>query len=221
NDLFGRHNHNDKLTLLTYLANCLHKTNQFKKSLEVAEQLHHAMKEYEGFLYDKYIFYYYNVLVLNYAKEDKEKALETLQLAKNNEIIKKLPGYTSFIYLNTGLIYYYQEKYNSAKTNISRLIQQEDFLSLDVVFQFKILIVELIIRLKLDQHELILEKIDEIKSNYKVLISNKKLSRDNKALACIQQLAEGQNLDKNTLISFFENSHEEDIIDYSKWVTKI
>jgi len=221
NDLFVRYNHNDKLTLLTYLANCLHKTNQFKKSLEVAEQLHHAMKEYEGFLYDKYIFYYYNVLVLNYAKEDKEKALETLQLAKNNEIIKKLPGYTSFIYLNTGLIYYYQEKYNSAKTNISRLIQQEDFLSLDVVFQFKILIVELIIRLKLDQYELILEKIDKIKSNYEALISNKKLSRDNKALACIKQLVEGQNLDKKTLISFFENSHEEDIIDYSKWVTKI
>ena len=221
NDLFGRHNHNDKLTLLTYLANCLYKTKQFKKSLEVAEQLHHAMKEYEGFLYDKYIFYYYNVLVLNYAKEDKEKALETLQLAKNNETIKKLPGYTSFIYLNTGLIYYYQEKYNSAKTNISRLIQQEDFLSLDVVFQFKILIVDLIIRLKLNQHELILEKIDEIKSNYEAIISNKKLSRDNKALACIQQLAEGQNLDKKTLISFFENSHEEDIIDYSKWVTKI
>ena len=221
NDLFGRHNHNDKLTLLTYLTNCLHKTNQFKKSLDVAEQLHDAMKEYEGFLYDKYIFYYYNALVLNYAKEDKEKALETLQLAKNNETIKKLPGYTSFIYLNTGLIYYYQEKYNSAKTNISRLIQQEDFLSLDVVFQFKLLIVELIMRLKLDQYELILEKVDEIKSNYKSLISNKKLSRDNKALACIQQLAEGKNLDKKTIMSFFENSHEEDIIDYSQWVSKI
>ena len=73
----------------------------------------------------------------------------------------------------------------------------------------------------MNQHELILEKIDEIKSNYEAIISNKKLSRDNKALACIQQLAEGQNVDKKTLISFFENSHEEDIIDYSKWVTKI
>ena len=115
NNLFARHNHNDKLTLLTYLANCLHKIKQFKKSLEVAEQLHDAMKEYEEFLYDKYIFYYYNLLVLNYAKKDKNKALEILKLAKNNEAIKKLPAYTSFIYLNTALIYYYQEKYNSAK----------------------------------------------------------------------------------------------------------
>ncbi|MGB2279544.1 MAG: hypothetical protein ACPH16_06095, partial [Flavobacteriales bacterium] len=72
-----------------------------------------------------------------------------------------------------------------------------------------------------DQYELILEKIDEIKSNYEALISDKKFSRDNKALACVQQLAEGKNLDKKNLISFFENSHEEDIIDYSEWVSKI
>ena len=150
------------------------------------------MKEFNTFLYDKYVFYYYNLLVLNYAKEDKDKILSILRLAKKNDAIKKLPAYTSFIYLNTALIYYYQEKYNSAKTNISRLIQQQDFLSLDLVFQLKLLIVELIIRLKLDQHELILEKIDEIKSNYEALISNKKLSRDNKALGCIQQLAEAR-----------------------------
>lgn len=221
NNLFARHNHNDKLTLLTYLANCLYKTKQFKKSLAVAEQLHDAMKEFEEFLYDKYIFYYYNVLVLNYAKEDKNKALEILQLAKNNEAIKKLPAYTSFIYLNTALIYYYQEKYNSAKTNISRLIQQEDFLSLDIVFQFKLLIVELIIRLKLNQNELINEKIDYIKSNYSDLIFDKNLTRDNKVLASIQKLAKGKDIDKKALIRYFDNNHDEDIIDYHVWAIEI
>ena len=33
------------------------------------------MKEYDSFLYDKYLFYYYNIIVLNYAKTDKDKAL--------------------------------------------------------------------------------------------------------------------------------------------------
>ena len=119
------------------------------------------------------------------------------------------------------MIYYYQEKYNSAKTNISRLIQQEDFLSLDIVFQFKLLIVELIIRLKLNQNELINEKIDYIKSNYSDLIFDKNLTRDNKVLASIQKLAKGKDIDKKALIRYFDNNHDEDIIDYHVWATEI
>jgi hypothetical protein len=221
NNLFNRHNHNDKLTLLTYLTNSLFKNEKFSKSLEVAELLHQAMKEHDKFLYEKYIFYYYNALVLNYAKEDKDKALEILQLAKSNEIIKKLPGYTSFIYLNTALIYYYQEKYTSAKTNISRLIQQVDFLSLDVVFQFKLLIVELIIRLKLDQNDIIIQKMKDIKSNYINILSDKKYHRDVLVLETIGKIINGEKIDKKNLLIALGNQLEIDIIDYTDWAKSV
>ena len=179
------------------------------------------MKEFNTFLYDKYVFYYYNLLVLNYAKEDKDKALSILRLAKKNDAIKKLPAYTSFIYLNTALIYYYQEKYNSAKTNISRLIQQQDFLSLDLVFQLKLLIVELIIRLKLKENDPLIKKINEIKFNYSKLIRDESLVRDYKVIASIEQLAQGKNLDKKALINYFDTTHEDDIIDYHIWSNDI
>jgi len=165
--LFNRSNHNDKLTLLTYLTNCFYKTKQYSKSLEFAEILNVAMKEFDGFLNEKYVFYYFNSLVLNYAVEDKEKALDVLKEAKNNASIKKLPAYTSFIYLNTSLIYFQQEKYSLACTNISRLIQQDDFLSLDKVFQLKLLIVELIVRLELNQEDKILKQVRFINKEYK------------------------------------------------------
>lgn len=220
-NLFNRYNHNDKLTLLTYLTNSLFKNEKFSKSIEAAELLHQAMKEYDGFLYDKYIFYYYNALVLNYAEKDKDKALEVLQIAKNNEIIKKLPGYTSFIYLNTTLIYYYQEKYTSAKTNVSRLIQQIDFLSLDVVFQLKLLIVELIIRLKLDQNDIIIQKTKDIALNYKNIISDKKHQRDALVLDTIGKIVNGEKIDKKTLLENLGNHSEDDIIDYSDWVKSL
>ena len=79
--IFNRSNHNEKLSILTYLTNCFYKTKKYKKSLKYAEKLLVSMKEYDSFLYDKYLFYYYNIIVLNYAKTDKDKALLFLKKA--------------------------------------------------------------------------------------------------------------------------------------------
>ena len=70
-NFFNRSNHDEKLTLLTYLTNCLHQNNNYKKSLFYAEELKLAMKEFDAYLEDKYLFYYYNSLVLNYSIDNK------------------------------------------------------------------------------------------------------------------------------------------------------
>ena len=220
--LFNRSNHNDKLTLLTYLTNCFYKTKQYSKSLEFAEILNIAMKEFDGFLNEKYVFYYFNSLVLNYAIEDKEKALEVLKEAKNNVSIKKLPAYISFIYLNTSLIYFQQEKYSLASTNISRLIQQDDFLSLDKVFQLKLLVVELIIRLELNQEDRILKQVRFINKEYKSLLSQDQLKRDAQVLELIVMVLNKEDISSNvesiTSSKSDEQSRSIDIISYNDWM---
>jgi len=220
--LFNRSNHNDKLTLLTYLTNCFYKTKQYSKSLEFAEILNVAMKEFDGFLNEKYVFYYFNSLVLNYAVEDKEKALDILKEAKNNASIKKLPAYISFIYLNTSLIYFQQEKYSLASTNISRLIQQDDFLSLDKVFQLKLLIVELIIRLELNQEDRILKQVQFINKEYKSLLSQDQLKRDAQVLDLIVMVLNKEDISSKvesiTSSKSDEQSRSIDIISYNDWM---
>jgi tetratricopeptide (TPR) repeat protein len=220
--LFNRSNHNDKLTLLTYLTNCFYKTKQYSKSLEFAEILNVAMKEFDGFLNEKYVFYYFNSLVLNYAIEDKEKALDVLKEAKNNTSIKKLPAYISFIYLNTSLIYFQQEKYSLASTNISRLIQQDDFLSLDKVFQLKLLIVELIIRLELNQGDRILKQVQFINKEYKSLLSQDQLKRDAQVLDLIVMVLNKEDISSKvesiTSSKSDEQSRSIDIISYNDWM---
>ena len=42
----------------------------------------------------------HNALVINYSKLDKKKALDVLKEVKSNSIIKQLPTYTVFTYLN-------------------------------------------------------------------------------------------------------------------------
>ena len=103
--------------------------------------------------------------MLNYSVEDKPKALTILENASKNEVIKKLPAYTTFIYLNTALLHYYLSDYANASRNIARLIQQEDFLLLGELFRLKLQIVELIIKLSLHKNDLVIEKIEAIKFN--------------------------------------------------------
>ena len=223
NKLFNRSNHNDKLTILTYLTNCLFKNNKHKKSLEYAEQLLISMNEYDGFLYDKYLFYYYNSYVANYSKIDSEKALEYINKAAENNVIKQMPSYIVFIYLNRALIYYYQNNFSVAKKNISRLIQQEDFLLLDKSFQLKILITELMIRILISKNNLI-DKISNIYNNYKSILLEKNNARDKKLMDLISKRINNENieLDKLEFLSIMSETESEDvdIISYNDWVKK-
>ena len=223
-DLFDRSNHDEKLTLLTYLTNCLYKTKKYKKSLRFSEELLSGMKEYDCFLHDKYLFYYYNILVLNFAKTDKEKALDYLNKASRSEVIKKLPSYNAFIYLNRSLIYYYEDNFKESQKNIARLIMQKDFLLLDKSFQLKILITELMINILFSNKNLT-DKIIHIKKNYKSLLLEKHHIREKKMIDLIlkKNYNDDIEVDKKDLLSIISDSASEDIdiISYNLWIKKI
>ena len=219
--LFIRSNHNEKLTLLTYLSNCLYKTKKYKQSLKYSEELLNGMKEYDCFLHDKYLFYYYNILVLNYAKTDKKKALDYLNKASRSEVIKKLPSYNAFIYLNRSLIYYYEDNYKASQKNIARLVMQEDFLMLDKSFQLKILVTELMIRMMLSNKNLN-DKITSIKKDYDTLLLEENHIREKKMIDLIfKKISDGGVVDnKEDLLSSMSDSDSEDIdiISYNIWI---
>ena len=219
--LFNRSNHNEKLTLLTYLSNCLYKTKKYKQSLKYSEQLLFSMKEYDSFLYDKYLFYYYNMLVLNYAKTDKKKALDYLNKASKSEAIKRLPSYNAFIYLNRSLIYYYEDNYKESQKNIARLIMQEDFLLLDKSFQLKILVTELMIRISISNKNLD-NKFKDIKKNYTSLLEEENHLRQNIMIGLLSKKVHNEDIveDKKKLLDYMSDSDSEDIdiISYNSWI---
>ena len=219
--LFNRSNHNEKLTLLTYLTNCLYKTKKYKQSLKYSEQLLFSMKEYDSFLYDKYLFYYYNMLVLNYAKTDKKKALDYLNKASKSEAIKRLPSYNAFIYLNRSLIYYYEDNYKESQKNIARLIMQEDFLLLDKSFQLKILVTELMIRILISNKNLD-NKFKDIKKNYKSLLEEENHLREKIMIGLLSKKINNEDIegDKEKLLSYMSDydSEDIDIISYNSWL---
>jgi len=186
--IFNRTNHEHKLMMLTYLTNCTFKTHKHKDSLKYAELLKTAMNEFDGFLKDKYLFYYYNALIINYSVSDKLKALKILDEARNNDVIQGLPTFSVFIYLNTALINYDLGETSIAGKNISRLILQDDFIQIGKSFQLKIRIADLIIRYKLKQTDLVDEKINLIKKEYKTILKDNSFSRDKEFIAILEKL---------------------------------
>ncbi|MBC8265774.1 MAG: hypothetical protein H8E84_02300 [Flavobacteriales bacterium] len=226
--IFNKTNHEHKLMMLTYLTNCLYKTHKLKSSLEFAEKLKVAMDEFGGFLKDKYLFYYYNALVINYSALDKNQALKILDEARKNPIIKQLPTYTVFIYLNTSLIYFDQGKYRSAIKNLSRLLLHDDFVDIGKSFQLKIYLASLIIRFQLGDFDTIESRIKYIKRIYKDVLSLDEFSRDAILIDIISKLIYCNNLqqDKNLLakieklISIIDDdtADDVDVINYNLWL---
>jgi tetratricopeptide (TPR) repeat protein len=229
--LFNKPNHEQKLTMLAYLTNCLFKTHKHKQSLEYAEKLKTSMNEYDGFLKDKYLFYYYNALVINYSLSNKDKALEVLKEAKSNDIIQQLPTFSVFIYLNTALIYYDQGKTSLAAKNLSRLILQDDFMNIGKSFQLKIHIAELIVRYDLNQADAIDSRIKHIKKTFKDLLKDANFKRDKQLVDIIESLIYCNNLNQDkklikkintlSLIIDDEKADDVDIINYNVWLKSL
>jgi len=214
--------------MLIYLTNCLYKTHKLKKSLEFAEILKKGMDEYGGFLRDKFLFYYYNALVINYSVLDKKEALKILDEARRNPIIKELPTYTVFIYLNTALIYFDQGKYRMAIKNLSRLLLHDDFVDIGKSFQFKIYIASLIIRFELGDFDTIESRLKYIQRVYKEILENDDFKRDVGLIEIISKLIYCNNLKQDkklltkvqTLITAIDDddADDTDVINYNLWL---
>ena len=229
--ILTKSNHEQKLTMLSYLTNCLFKTHKYQQSLAYAEILKTSINEYDGFLKDKYLFYYYNSLVINYSLSDKNKALEVLKEAKNNDVIQNSPTFSVFIYLNTALIYYDQKKLSLSAKNLSRLMLQDDFVNIGKSFQLKIHVAELIVRYDLNQTDVIDAKSKHIKKTYAKLLKDTNFNRDNQIIEIIRLLIYCNNLTNNkqllkkitdlSAIITDDQADDIDVINYNFWLKNL
>ena len=226
--IFNRENHHIKLQTLTYLINCLFKNKKYQESIMKTKQLQTAMDEYGGFLRDKYMFYYYNGLVINYSKLDNKKAIEILLRAKNDKVIQKSDYHYFFICSNLALQYFDNNQFKPSIKILSRIILHENFLTFDQSFQIKILAAELIIRYEIGEFDILELRIKKIKNRLKHLLEKKDYLREQLLIKIISKLVytERVNLNKSLqndidkLLNLVTNeeANELDIVNYNKWL---
>lgn len=225
--VFNKNTHDIKLQMHTYLINSLFKNKKLNESLAYTEKLNVAMSEYNGFLRDKFLFYYYNSLVINYSVLDKEKAIDILEEAKRNNYIKQLPTYTVFIYLNLSLLLFDTGKIKQSAKHLSRLCLHEDFLKIGRSFQAKIMMAEVIIRYELGDFDLLEKRIKQIKKDYAELFVKEQFNREVLLMDIISELVYTPSIKSNEELTAriaqlidsmnADDADDADVINYHTW----
>jgi tetratricopeptide (TPR) repeat protein len=227
---FNQYNHDSKLQMLTYLCNSMYRNGNISESLNYAEQLNQAMSEYNAVLRDKYLFFYYNVLVNNYSKTNVSKAIEILDEAKEESIIKKHPLYIGFVYLNLAVSYFGLNDFKNSSKQITKLYMLDSYASLDKAFRLKISIFELIVRYELTDFDFILMRIKQVQSDFKSLLTESAFVREKQLLLFIKTIISNSNIqskgkvneDIQHFIKEYKSTSQDDseIINYADWLAQ-
>jgi tetratricopeptide (TPR) repeat protein len=223
--LFNKSNHEIKLQMLTYLANTLSKTGQSEKSLQFAEKLKVAMDEFGRLYYEKYLFFYYNSLVINYFKIDLDKGIDLLEQMGQNDNLKS-PFYEQFIYLNLGIFYFEKGNFRQSARNITKLYQLPDFANADVNLQFRVAIAELIVRFEIQDFEFLERRIDQVKKEFKPQLSEPNFESETKMVELLRQMTKPgfkKNKKLMNIVEWFRSNrseleNEEQLINFNDWI---
>ena len=226
--LFNKNNHDTKLQMLTYLINSLFKNQKIDLSLEYVSKLKTAMDEFGGQMYNKYLFYYYNSLVINYSVKDIDKAIAILHEAKGDASIQKLPIYSVFVYLNLAVLNFDKKNFREALKNLVKPNMEDAFKHLDEAWHLKLSVFELMIRYELSDFDYLEHKCERVKKEYSSLLRNQEYARQKQLIKIIEMmvLSTGVKKDKqllkqiNMLLDDImkESSSDTDIINYSHWL---
>lgn len=226
--LFNRTNHDTKLQMLVFIVNTLFKNGKLKESLRYAELLHKALEEFQRLHYDKYLFFYYNALVINYSRLDREKAVEILNEMKSNEKIRSIPFYEMFVYLNLAVVHFDRGDYHTSIRNLNRVYLLDGYKSADPSLQFKIGVAELLIRYELHDEEIVEMKIRQLKKDFREFFRSKDLPRELLMVDVIGRLVQGAVPGKDKALSkkmmelleaeTVSDSSDAEIINYAGWL---
>jgi len=227
-ELFNKGNHDTKLQMLTYLVNSLFKNNKSEKSLQWAETLKLAMEEYNHLLYDKYFFFYYNALVINYSEVDPEKAIDILENLRENTKIKNNDYYIFFVYLNLAVLRFDQKEYKDASKHFNKISMLNWYKSADDSLQLKITVCELITRYQMQQYDVLIYKLEQTNRGFKTALASEENKAEKEVLSLLKRLEKTISIKKDkNLIEKIKEKHlwmrkeinpETYIINYENWM---
>lgn len=224
--VFNKDNHEIKVQLYIYLCNASYILQKHHQALSFAKELLNALQEYNKLLYEKYLFYYYNILVNNYSKTSTEKAIETLEEAKKQVVIKNNSNNLGFVLLNLAITHFDIHKNKLASKYLVQLYVSDAFKNYDAAFQLKVSIFELSNKVESGEMEQaeklcnsIYKKLDDIKDKDALKI-------EIAVLDILQSFISGESptwrSHKKIIVGFIKKYPADEaystIINYSKWL---
>lgn len=162
--LFSKANHESKLQMLIYLINASFKATDHQKSLKYTESFYDEMLRFGGQYHKKYLFFYYQSLVINFSGSQPQKAIRILKEIRDDNDFVSDPYLAQFIHLNLVIINLKLENYKESLMSIDELLNSQFFSQFDRSFQEEIHLLKLIILYELEEFELVQRRGNEVLS---------------------------------------------------------
>ncbi|MBI3500506.1 MAG: hypothetical protein HY063_01830 [Bacteroidetes bacterium] len=224
--LFQKENHDTKIQMLHYLVNASFKNKKYEQSLKHAEEMRDAMLEHGKLLYDKFLFFYYNSLAINYSVLNKDKAISILGELISKRTLKSQPFYELFIYLNLAILWFEKGEFHNSIRSLNKLYVHPEFKNADIALRFKIAVAELIIRYELLDFDFLETKIRQVKKHFKEMLSKPEQEREKEFLSILNRMIAVPELTRDKkLLSRIQkfSSHkivldDTEVINYSAWL---
>jgi len=186
--LFTRGNHQTKLQMLTYMANALFKNGKAEESLQWAEKLKIGMEEFHRLYYDRFLFFYYNTLVINYSKVDKPKAISILQDLEHNDQLKGTQFYIVFVYLNLSIFHFDLGNNKESIKRLNQLYHHDRFDATAEPLKFRIAILEILIRIELGDTDFLEYRMKQIRKDFTEQLKKAENEREKRLLELISDI---------------------------------
>lgn len=188
--LFNRNTHEIKLLMLTYHANALYKLGRYQESLKEAEMLGRSMKDYESMLQDKYIFFFYNILFVNYFKLDIDKSLKLLDEMRLNEKLVGSPFNLLFVQMNLALAWREKGDFRKAIKNMVLAVNGEAYKSAAAGLKLRIAVAELMIRHDLREYDVLESRIRQFQHEFREELARTDFRREAALVQILALIAE-------------------------------
>jgi hypothetical protein len=152
--------------MLSWIVNVLFMNKKYVLSLEYAEKLKAEMVMYDNMLYDRFEFFYYNSLVINFSVINPKKAIDILLDLSTKEKIEKLTFNGVFVYLNLAVLYYGQKDFGKALHSLNKLYNYNGFESTDIRLKLKINLGELMMRFEENDNDILLYRLKQVHKDF-------------------------------------------------------
>ena len=225
---FDKTNHEAKIQMLIYIINATFKNHKFRESLDYAEALGEELSAFNDLLYKKYVFFYYNALVMNYAKTDPARGLKALEEAEREMKDVKNVYYDFFILLNKAILLFYQNRHNEAVKNLIKLYLNDHYKKADASFKIKIAAAECIMQFESGDSDSALKRLEQVKKQFKTELDADDFKRERFVLKLLPDLMAEEDLKAptklyNQILKFVnsavaESVEDGEIIRYRAWL---
>ncbi|MBI1184856.1 hypothetical protein GC194_11315 [bacterium] len=167
NNLFSKSNHDAKLQMITFIINSAFKNNELAISLQYTDMLYDEMLKFGKLHYHKYLFFYYQSLVMNYADKQPHKAIRILNEIKDDTNFVSNPYYVQFIQLNLSILNYENGFLKKAYAELVALTKSAFFSQFDEQFKLQIYMFKIVVAYDIEDYEDCQATIDYISSTFK------------------------------------------------------